>query len=298
VFLTCTILHVSETEIRNELDITLDLRSVNLLATALLRISEQSLLKFPLRDVTNVHCWAATLPPPSLDSRGVRVAGTQSPLSLTDLVASVTAANLNITCTDGGCSSPGFVDLSKLLQTQEAQEDSTRVANDLVEYATRLLGGEFLQVKIDRFLNEAPRKCPHSPLYLPNATDPKYEPFATPETKGDVQLLVLVFVSAICLLFAVLMVLLVIRLIVRRRHKKFVLTLSRDRALRLLAAQRQERAIEKSIDENTVAMYKSPDIPILARVLVPLSIFGCIGFFLSAHISVAASVVSSHCLGR
>ena len=276
-------------QINNELDISLDLETANLILRALLKISESRFLGFPLRDTLNLDCWLATIPAPSLDTRGVRVEGTAPTLALEELAASIAQLNLNISCVE--CSSPGMYELTRLLESPEAKEDATEVANMILDYVTQLMGGNFLQVQIDRILSEAASACPHSPSYDPNAVKAiEYQAFETIPTDDAVSYLILLGAVTACLILAVALVVFVIRCIVRRRHQKWLRTLPSQQTQRILSLQGREQAMESEFNDSTESMFRSPDIPRLVRWLMPLIIVANIGFFLSGHLSLGATV--------
>jgi hypothetical protein len=275
-------------QISNELDISLDLNTANLILRALLVISESRFLGFPLRDTLNLDCWLATMPAPSLDARGVRVKGTAPSVALEELVASIAQLNLNISCVE--CSSPGMYELTRLLESPEAKEDTTDVANRILDYVTQLMGGSFLQVQIDRILNDAALACPHSPRYDPAVKAIEYQAFESPPDEDSMTYLVLLGTITVCLIFAVVLVVSAIRCIVRRRHQKWLRALPSQQTQRLLSLQGREQAMESELNDSTESMFRSPDIPTFVRWLMPLIIIGNIGFFLSGHLSLGATV--------
>ena len=62
-------------QVRNEMDISMDLYRVSVVLGALLQTSESRFFSFPLRDIIDHNCWFATTPAPILDLQGVRVEG-------------------------------------------------------------------------------------------------------------------------------------------------------------------------------------------------------------------------------
>jgi hypothetical protein len=275
-------------QINNELDISLDMHTANLILRALLKITESRFLGFPLRDALNLDCWLATIPAPRLDSRGVRTGGTSPTAALQELIASVAQLNLNISCVE--CSSPGMYELTRLLESPEAKEDTTEVANMLLDYVTQLMGGNFLQVQIDRILNDAALACPHSPSYDPDVKAIEYQAFEAPPSEDAVSYLVLLGGVTVCLILAVALVVFVIKCIVQRRHQKWLRTLPSQQTQRLLSLQGREQAMESEFNDSTESMFCSSDIPTVVRWLMPVIIVANIGFFLSGHLSLGATV--------
>jgi hypothetical protein len=229
------------------------------------------------------------MPAPPLDARGVRLEGSEPSLSLVDLFASVSKLNMNITCIS--CTSPGMAELATLLSTPEAAESATEVANDIFEYVTRLLGGEFLQVTFDRMLNDAKRSCPHSPSYTATPAVVTYESFESADTTDQsIQFLIYLAIGTGCLIVFVLAVVIIVRLVVRRRHKKWLRSLPSERVFLLWQQQRADQQKETKLNETTFSLFRSSQIPLWVRLIMPVVILGNIGLFLSGHLSLGATV--------
>lgn len=276
-------------QMRNEVEISLDLKSTTVVLEALMLIGEDPFVNFPLQDLSNLDCWLATLPAPQLDSRGVRMPGTSPTAALTNLVITLARLNLNVTCIS--CSSPQMNDLSELLSTPKAVASTTKVGNDLLGYATQLLEGEFLQIQIDRRLMEAPKRCPHHPDYDPDAAKATYAPFTTPERKDDtVTFLITLAVVMACLILAVVFIVLVVKFIVARRNRSWLRTLPEHKLLVINKIQSEEKAKQAELNRATRSMFLSPEIPLYVRLLMPLILVGNIAFFLSGHLSLGATV--------
>ena len=80
------------------------------------------------------------------------------------------------------------------------------------------MGGNFLQVRIDRALHNAERRCPHSPLYEVNVPALANELFEAPDSEYSLSYLILLGVVTLLLIFLVAMLVWMIRCIVRGRH--------------------------------------------------------------------------------
>ena len=275
-------------QIRNDLEIELDMYTANVILAAMMKIQESNFFEFPLRDALDYNCWLATMPPPLIDSRGVRVIESPPTAALADLAASISKLNLNISCVE--CSSPGMYDLMELLGAPEANEDATEVANMVLDYVTKLMGGNFLQVKIDRLINDAGKRCPHSPHYDPDAIAVEYEPFANPDTDTEITFLILLGGVIIGLIILVAVLVGAIRFVVRRRHRSWIETLPHQQVRRILRQQDREAAMESEMNSSTESMFRSPDIPLFVRWIMPIVILGNIAFFLSGHLSLGATV--------
>jgi hypothetical protein len=77
---------------------------------------------------------------------------------------------------------------------------------------------------------------------------------------------------------------------VRRRHRKWVESMSRKQVHFLWKQQSKEKKEESQLDNESLSMFRSVSIPIWVRLSMPIVILGNIGFFLSGHISLGASV--------
>jgi len=275
-------------QIRNDLDISLDLSNANVVLQAMLKVAESSFYTFPLRDTLDYNCWLAMMPAPELDSSGIRVEGSEATARLTELAASISHLNLNISCVE--CSGPRMIELTELLSSTEGQEAATEIANTLLGYVAELLGGNFLEIKIDRLLKDAARKCPHSPTYEADAEEIEYEPFEEPNSEGSISFLILIGGVTVGLILCLCVLLSSIRCFVRRRHKKWLSGLSARQLQRLVSQQDKEQEVESELNASTQSMFTSQDIPIFVRWSMPLIILANIGFFLSGHLSLGATV--------
>lgn len=277
-----------DTQIKNELDISLDMESANIGVAAMMKVVESRLFGFPIGDVFDINCWLATIAAPSLNKQGVRVAGTDPTAALAEVGVSFAKMNLNISCVE--CSSPGMIEVAELLATKEGQDDAADVVNTLLDFGTRLLSENFLQVQIDRILNDAARKCPHSPTYDPNAMPIEYESLTIPESESNGSYLALVGIVALCLIFAVAFLVSTIKWIVRRRHRKWLATLPSEQTDRMQRLQRRQGLVEKELNEKSQSLFVSKQVPFILRWGMPVVILGNIALFLSGHLSLGATV--------
>lgn len=275
-------------QVRNDVEISLDLYSANVILKTMMTVAESRFFGFPLRDIFDLNCWLAMIPAPTLDQYGIRNSDVEPTVSLDELAASVAGLNLNVSCID--CSSPRLPELTDLLSKAEAQEDITVAVNGLLEYITELLGGNFLQVQIDRFLNDAARQCPHSPSYEADAEEVVYEAFEAPNNELSMSFLIKLLAIAIVAILAVVAIVVAIRWIVRRRHKRWLGQLPAHQVRRLARDQNRVEKEESELNAATQSMFTSPIVPRFVRWGMPLVIIGNIVFFLSGHLSLGATV--------
>jgi len=275
-------------QINNEMDLRLELFDANAILGTMAKISESRLFGFPLRDIFNLHCWLATIPAPALDSRGVRSRGSEATASLSNLDAHIGQLMMKAQCNN--CSSPRMSELTDLLSDPATQKETTDVANALLNYVTQLMGGNFIQVQIDRLLNDAARKCPHNPAFDPDAAPVSYEAFESPDSSYSMSYLVLLSGLVIAAIIVVSLVFLFIRFIVQRRHKKWVQTLPPHQLKKLACQQKWETVQEDQLNHTTTSMFRSKQVPCIMKWLIPVIIVANAIFFLSGHLSLGATV--------
>jgi len=257
--------------------------------TALLKISEYRFAAFPLGDVFNLDCWLATLPPPVLNQFGVRPDDVEASLAMEELMVSMQELDLNITCRQ--CSSPGLEELANLWSNPKSTESMTKAANDVLEFAARVLGQGLVQTEIDRMLNDAARRCPHSPEYEQGFTSFTYSAFESQAGEsGQVSLAILVMVVAACLVAIIGFLVLAVTFIVRRRHARWLKTLPNEQLTLLKHRQEIEEEKENELNAMTRSMFMSGDVPLWIRWVIPVIVVGNIAFFLSGHLSLGAEV--------
>lgn len=274
---------------RNEILLSADLNAATLLVEALVQMREESFLTFPLRDVTNVNCWLATMPAAELNEFGVRGAGTKTSLTLQHLAVSLSNLNLGVECIS--CTSPGFEELTDMLSSPKGIEDATAAANQVANYITSLLGGEFLNAQVDRLLFNAAKKCPHHEEYDPDFVIPKYKIFDAPDTKeASLKFLLALLVIGGVLSTFVIIATIIIKRSLESRHEKWILSLSAGEFAAVHARQIQDEEEEEELSRQTSALATSKSVPIYVRIIMPLVVIGNIVLFLSGHLSLGATV--------
>jgi len=279
-------------QMRNEIVVSADLSAATLMAEALLHMREQSFLSFPLRDMLDVNCWLATMPAADLNEYGVRSTGAKASLALQELAVTISRLQLNVECIS--CTSPGFEELAQMLSSPEGVEDATVVANKVSNYITSLLGGAFIDTQIDRLLYNAAKQCPHHEDYDPSYVAPAtYKEFDAEDNVGEASplnfLLALLIVGSLLFVF-IAAVSVIVKCIVRRRHRRWIATLSPDEISNVYAQQVGATEIEKALCRRTRSLATSRVIPLFVRVIMPFVILGNIGLFLSGHLSLGATV--------
>jgi len=278
-----------EVEVHNDLVLSLDLKSVGMMLEVLAHIKETPFMNFPLQDVLNLQCWLATVVTPVLDTYGLRVGEIDSGIMLKNLALAVEEAQLGIECIS--CSSPLILEMASKLGLPESIKDTTDVANMIFDYASNLLGGEFVQSGLDKLLNEAAMKCPHSSSYNQNFAGLKYDELIAPQKDEDSYgfLIAIIAVIAVSMVLAAL-IFVITRCVTRRCHNRWVKTLNRTQLLELEKMQKDEGEKEKDLNSRMKSLVKSEDVPLFLRLFMPIVIVGNIALFLSGHLSLGGTV--------
>lgn len=233
--------------------------------------------------------------PPQLDGYGVRLPGSNTSLGIEEFAGSMDKVGLNITCKS--CSGPLLGKLTELLSLEQNSDDVTNVTNAALALFTDLVKGDYLKVAIDRALNDAPYQCPHSPLYAENYAMPVYAPFAVNDGPDSVSFLIAIMIVFTTVLAMVVAMQLVTKAVVRRRHRKWLTSLHPEQLHLLFAVQNEKKEKESELNVSTTSMFRSTSIPFWVRMSMPNIILGNIGFFLSGHLSLGASVTILVSLG-
>eukprot|EP00581_Thalassiosira_minuscula_P006165 CAMPEP_0183743138 /NCGR_PEP_ID=MMETSP0737-20130205/65061_1 /TAXON_ID=385413 /ORGANISM="Thalassiosira miniscula, Strain CCMP1093" /LENGTH=2172 /DNA_ID=CAMNT_0025978745 /DNA_START=179 /DNA_END=6698 /DNA_ORIENTATION=+ len=279
----------NEIEVHNELVLGLSLKDVSMMLEVLAQITEQPFLNFPLQDIMNLQCWLATVVSPVLDKYGLRAGDSDTGIIMKNLALAVAEARLHVECVS--CSSPLIEEMASKLGSQGAVEDTTAVANMIFDYISNLLGGDFVQSELDKMLKEAAMKCPHSPSYNKNFAGLKYDDLVAPEKSEDPYgfLIAIISVIAACAVIAA-VITFVTRCVSRRRHNRWVQTLSTTQKLELEKMQNSESEMEKDLNNRMSSLVRSKEVPLFLRLFIPIVILGNIALFLSGHLSLGGTV--------
>ncbi|KAL7552892.1 hypothetical protein ACHAWF_016142 [Thalassiosira exigua] len=275
-------------EVHEEVELRLSLQDIGLMLEVLAQIQEPVFLDFPLQDMNNLHCWMNTIAAPILSKYGIREGEADTGLVLRKIAMAVVEARFSMSCIS--CSSPMMLELEQAMKSQEGVEDTTETINRVLNYAASLLGGKYVQTEIDRMVKEAGQRCPHSPTYQNTALE--YEDLEPVQAnEGDSQEFLIAILAVI--LGAAIFSTIVWSLtgcISRRRHARWVSTLTRPQKVDLARMQKEEKKIEQDLDKRLRSLVMSKEVPCLVRLFIPIIILGNIGLFLSGHLSLGGTV--------
>jgi len=277
-------------QFNNVIDVALEFENTLIYMAALIVLSDVSLRQFEIQNMSNLNCWLSLIPAPRLDSKGVRIDGSDKTLALEALHFALSNMRLNVDCVS--CSSPDIEVLSDLLKLPENQVEVAQMASKLLDYLSEQLGGTFLQVQIDRMLAQVHSQCPQFSSEMTIAeSEFSYEAFDSPKRPSDnVSVLIAVGATVAALALFVLAVTLSLKHIRGKRHSQWLETLGLNEILAL--SREEERKIERlnKLNQNTKSMFTSSGVPFVVRILIPFVILGNIALFLSGHLSIGASV--------
>ena len=281
----------NEVEINNDLVLGLNLKSVEMMLEILAQINESDMLvNFPLQDIMNLHCWLSTVVTPMLNKYGIRVGNPDAGIVLRQLAMAVSEASLDIKCIE--CSSPLIVEMESLLGTQAAVADTTEAFNAILDYISKLLGGDFIQYQLDKILSESALKCPHSPFYDPDFSGIIYEEMVASEDRGGIEGFLIAIICVVAITTIIAMVITVAaRRVLKRRHDRWMTTLNIVQKLELEKMQSKEKEREKDLNSRMTSLFFCREVPWWIRVGIPIIIFGTIGLFLSGHLSLGGKVI-------
>ena len=282
----------NEVEINNDLLLGLNLKSVEMMLEILAQINESDMLvNFPLQDIMNLNCWLSTVVTPMLNKYGIRVGNPDAGIVLRQLAMDVAEASLDIQCIE--CSSPLIVEMESLLGTQAAVADTTEAVNAILDYISKLLGGDFIQYQLDKVLSESAMRCPHSPTYDPEFLGIIYEEMvASDDDSAGIEgfLIAIICVVAITTIMAM-VITVAARRVLKRRHDRWMTTLNIVQKLELEKMQSKEKEREKDLNSRMTSLFFCKEVPWWIRAGMPIVIFGTIGLFLSGHLSLGGKVI-------
>jgi len=279
-------IEADNTNIRDEVDISIEIDDAHIIAALMLVVNANDLLNLTLRELKNPYCLLATISAPSLNGQGVRTAVEDVKVALTSLSIALGRIAIQLDCIE--CTSPGIKNLSNLLSTDQSKDNLTRAINQWLLGIDEFLGGKSTQINIDRLLNEAHSKCKQSVSTFASVTDYK---FASPVVNQTslrfviVFFFVLGFMSMFIIAFA-----LARRWLVNRNHTRWLKSLTPNELYQLHRKQLRNDRQELILSRSTRSMIHCKAIPLTARILMPIVVVINIGLFMSGHLSLGASV--------
>ncbi|GAX20731.1 hypothetical protein FisN_7Hh041 [Fistulifera solaris] len=278
----------SGVSIDDQMSVEIEAESLSLVLDLILNVMTDAFVQFPLKDISNVNCLMALLQPPSLDSRGARLEDGPMPYVLRNLTTSFAQLNLNVTCTD--CKSEAMLKVAEHFSSAEGTQSGTELAEGILDLLTETVGADFLALQLDRQIANARFKCPHHPDYNPASAERDFDDFDAVKREESLEFIISLAIAALALMIGLAVFMIIIRVFARRQHKKWLETISDSQALSVWKHQQKEKEDKTKMNATSSALYNSQAIPLIARILIPLVIVGCVGLFLAGHLSIAASV--------
>ena len=262
--------------IENDMELSLEVESVQAFVQIISLLDEDAIIKFPLEDIANLNCWIASVADPSPG---------ESTFSVADMGLSVVKGSLNMDCLS--CTSPDFQKLVELYGSPETSEIVTSLIEDLDTILLSLSRSSFIQDRIDQFIIDSKILCPHRTEYGASSLavdDDEFVPesFTAEETES-----IIVLSSVTCSLIFLYAVVAAGK---KGKSKTWRKGLSEEDSLELSRSNLDEIKREQLLLERTDSLAFSKSIPLVARILVPIVVIVNIAFFLSGHLSLGATV--------
>mmetsp|Transcript_4361 Transcript_4361/g.10224 ORF Transcript_4361/g.10224 Transcript_4361/m.10224 type:complete len:2166 (-) Transcript_4361:131-6628(-) len=281
----CSFLDGDGVDVRNNLRLAVSFEDVVMMASMILKIVEYNFASFPLRDLTNAHCWLATVFSKS-PSRSSRLRG----LEMADNAFSVGNFSLDINCTD--CTSPNF---DELLLSLYDLRNATEAVDSIEDTTDNILDGDFLQVALDYLVDDAVSKCPHRPEYDPNAGNEEFlltpeDSFGLFDSAEGVKKSMVFNVANSVIAGGIFICGLLYRWFVEHRNKKWIRSLSREGHYHLQMQKQKEREMDAMLDETTISLFRSECISPRVRYGVPLILALNLALYLVAHFGVISVI--------
>ena len=269
--------------IRNEINLSFLAKDVTVQASILLKLLENSISSFPLGDLSDINCWAATILP-TYNEKAVVVG-----LQMLDQVYSTGAFEMEISCKS--CTSPDF---DKFLLSLYEPHDVTAAIR---EQSSSFVDSKFAQRFLKEFLVQSKKRCPHRHEFDPDyqalniadssmSSDTGFGLLPQEKEKNPMYFSIANFVLASC--FIVVGVL--AKIMLARRNKKWVRSLTNEGQFLLNCQQEKEREIDDWLDENTTSLFASSFIPKSIRWGVPILLLVNTGLYLWGHFGLLSVV--------
>lgn len=265
----------------NEINVHVDVYAATVLFSVLLRVAEESLLSFPLKDVTKQYCWLSTILVSSNEGRGIAFNGEGF---------SIEQLDLNISCSN--CTSPQF---GELLADLYAPSDPGDARDTVVQTFNQILDGDAIQDFFEEVVAESSKRCPHSDQYDPlsstnlssllSAKPFRFTDFTERDSKSSYfNIANGIFAACLLLLFVL------GKVIISRRNKKWKDSLSEEGKELLRQQKSRERQQESIINSHGQSLFKSSHLSQVTRWLVPLGIMLNIALYMVGHLGVISTV--------
>lgn len=148
----------------NEVELLVDIANSDFFAGLMAMVNSNALLTFPIRDVTNVDCWLATLATPEIGANGELAEGSDIGLALESILLTTESMRFNASCTN--CTSPSLAILPQLFETLEVAGVSDVLGKSLVDLGLDVARSDFVQAYVNKRLIDSALRCPHSPSYV------------------------------------------------------------------------------------------------------------------------------------
>ncbi|GKY93773.1 hypothetical protein MPSEU_000344500 [Mayamaea pseudoterrestris] len=283
-------IEMDDEHIHNDVSVSVGLQGATAFVEMLMKLSEQAIMTFPLQDLFVWDCWLASIPSPTLDEFGLRQQDSDVTLSLPDLAVSIASMNFTVDCTN--CSSTKMEEFAAMISSATLHADVVRSATNVVNTLVKKMSGRasFLQTTLDRLVVDAARFCPHSPEYDLNATKTIYSSAAIPQDNSNLEYMIALLATMIVIAIILPLLYLSVRTCVRKRHRSWLSSLSKEQILVVYENQTREKEDEAAVNNGSRSLFRSFEIPAIIRWFAPVALLGNIALFLTGHLSKGGTV--------
>ena len=141
----------------NELDLSLDMASSQLIMSLLAKVDAEALSTFPLRDIISTDCWLSLLSKPFFESDDPGA-------KLESLFLSVPGVRFDVGCSN--CTSRGLNILPEIMSKLEVGGVSDVIEGRLFDLGLELARSEYVQSYLNQLVMSGAMRCPNSPQYV------------------------------------------------------------------------------------------------------------------------------------
>ena len=265
----------------NDFTLTIGVSDLEMLLQMLVKVDVGHVKHLQLRHITSLDCWVSTIGELMFHQVHAKVKGS--------LFAGIKCRT---------CTSPGFRDLEKVLRTEQASKDLTKLVNDILAFIGNVVESKTVQDEINEWLSGSKLRCTiASDGYAPDGQyhdvdKLKMESNDAPppvvngnDSNAALDYMLFAFIGV--LIGAVIMC---FRFYSKERHwQQELLRLETELEQRNKGKKKQDKEPTPLISA-TRSLFLSPHVPLFIRLLVPIVLLANAGFFLSGHLSLGALV--------
>ncbi len=171
--------NTSPLEMVNDVDISMSFGSAAFVGDILAKIDADKFLQFPLKDILLPQCWLATIPAPTLDDSGVRLASSDLTLAFQQVALTLSSLGMNVEFVN--TTNLGTAAMTDILSKFSTSEGNGLLVERMNTFVQEILENDWLQTLLDRGLVNAPISCPHSSEFDESASPSTFPQITFPD---------------------------------------------------------------------------------------------------------------------